>query len=49
MFIFKLGEYGMSIYPYKFQGLWVFDDPAVGLHQEPFISGIDKMIDLLVA
>jgi hypothetical protein len=35
--------------PYKYEGLWVFDDPAVGLVREPFVSGIDKMIDLLVA
>jgi hypothetical protein len=37
------------IAPYKYQGMWVFDDPAVGLRREPFVSGIDKMIDLLVA
>jgi hypothetical protein len=27
---------------------WVFDDPAVGLAQEPFVSGIPEMIDSLV-
>ena len=37
------------ILPYKHFGLWVFDDPAVGLSQEPFIAGIDIMIDRLVA
>jgi hypothetical protein len=37
------------IAPYKYEGLWVFDDPAVGLHREPFVAGIDKMIDQLVA
>lgn len=26
---------------------WVFDDPAVGLVQEPFVSGIPEMIDWL--
>lgn len=26
----------------------VFDDPKVGLHREPFVSGIDTMIDKLV-
>ncbi len=25
--------------------MWDFDDPAVGLNKEPFISGIDTMID----
>ena len=39
----------MVISPYKHSGMWVFDDPAVGLSREPFIAGIDKMIDKLVA
>lgn len=34
--------------PYRHQGLWVFDDPAVGLEREPFVCGIDDMIDRLV-
>src|SRR3954464_7171693 len=37
------------IAPYKHQGTWVFDDPRVGLHQEPFVLGIDTMIDKMVA
>jgi len=37
------------IIPYKYEGMWVFDDPAVGLHREPFVAGIDTMIDRLVA
>ena len=28
---------------------WVFDDEAVDLFQEPFVSGIPEMIDELVA
>lgn len=36
------------IIPYKYQGAWVFDDPRVGLSREPFIAGIDIMIDQLV-
>jgi hypothetical protein len=39
----------MVIAPYKYEGMWVFDDPAVGLTREPFVAGIDKMIDKLVA
>jgi hypothetical protein len=35
----------IAIYPYKYQGLWVFDDEKVGLCQEPFISGADTVID----
>jgi hypothetical protein len=33
------------IAPYKHLGMWVFDDPRVGLSQEPFVSGADAMID----
>ncbi len=36
------------LYPYKYEGLWVFDDSAAGLDKEPFVCGIDKMIDRLV-
>ena len=36
------------IAPYKYEGLWVFDDPQVGLTREPFVAGIDTMIDRLV-
>ncbi len=38
----------VAIHPYKFEGLWVFDDPAVGLVQEPFVSGADTIIDRAV-
>jgi hypothetical protein len=36
------------IYPYRYEGMWVFDDPDVGLRREPFVAGIDTMIDRLV-
>lgn len=36
------------IRPYKFEGTWVFDDPAVGLRREPFVSGADTIIDRMV-
>lgn len=39
----------LVIAPYKHSGLWVFDDPAVGLRQEPFVSGADHIMDLLSA
>jgi hypothetical protein len=35
--------------PYKHAGMWVFDDPAVGLNKEPFVSGADDIMDLLSA
>lgn len=40
----------MAIHPYWLEtvGTWVFDDAAVGLHQEPFVAGIPEMIDELV-
>jgi len=37
------------ISPYKYHGMWVFDDPRVGLVQEPFVAGADTMIDRVVA
>ena len=41
----------LAISPYKTSSTpstWVFDDPAVGLRQEPFVSGMSEMIDHLV-
>lgn len=37
------------IAPYKYLGMWVFDDARVGLVQEQFVSGADSMIDRVVA
>ena len=39
----------LVIAPYKHHGMWVFDDPETGLSKEPFIAGIDVMIDKMVA
>lgn len=36
------------IQPYKVNGIWVFDDESVGLKREPFVSGTDDIIELLV-
>lgn len=36
------------IKPYRWNGMWVFDDPRVGLVQEPFVAGADAMIDAAV-
>ena len=36
------------ISPYKYYGMWVFDDPRVELVQEPFVAGADTMIDRIV-
>jgi hypothetical protein len=37
------------IFPYKYEGAWIFDDESRGLLHEPFVMGIDTMIDSLVA
>ena len=37
------------IYPYKYNGTWVFDDEKFGLLQEPFVSGADDIIEKMTA
>jgi len=37
------------LFPYKYEGMWVFDDASVGLHREPFVFGIDEIITRTVA
>ncbi len=37
------------LFPYKYEGMWVFDDAAVGLLREPFVLGVDEMINRVVA
>jgi hypothetical protein len=37
------------IKPYKWEGMWIFDDPAVGLAREPFVGGADTIIDVATA
>jgi hypothetical protein len=37
------------IFPYRHQGMWVFDDESVGLDKEPFVAGADDLIDLALA
>lgn len=34
-----------NIRPYKWMGMWVFDDPRVGLVKEPFVAGIPAIIE----
>ena len=36
------------IHPYKMEGIWVFDDPAVGLVREPFVDSANEVIDAMV-
>lgn len=35
----------LVIHPYKSEGVWMFDDPRVGLSGEPFIAGADVILD----
>ena len=37
----------LSLRVYKYNDQWVFDDNTVGLIKEPFVAGIDTMIDRL--
>lgn len=37
----------LVLFPYRYEGMWVFDDPAVDLVREPFVFGIDKMLSQL--
>lgn len=37
------------IRPYRWEGMWVFDDPAVGLVREPFVAGVPAMIETATA
>jgi hypothetical protein len=37
------------IAPYWLHGTWVFDDPSVGLVQEPFVAGVPEILDAMVA
>lgn len=36
------------IRPYKWSGMWVFDDARVGLDKEPFVAGADTLIDTAI-
>lgn len=36
------------IAPYKYLGMWVFDDEKVRLVQEPFVRGADQILDRVV-
>jgi len=35
--------------PYRYHSQWVFDDTNAGLDKEPFVAGIDTLIDRVVA
>lgn len=35
----------MTIYPYKDEGMWVFDEPDYDILKEPFVCGMGEIID----
>lgn len=35
------------IHPYRYEGMWVFDDETRELDKEPFVAGADTYLDLL--
>ncbi len=37
------------IYPYRYEGMWVFDDEKAGLDKEPLVEGTDTLIDRALA
>ncbi|MGH7225521.1 MAG: DUF6717 family protein [Gemmataceae bacterium] len=38
-----------AIRPYKWEGVWVFDDPAVGLDKEALVAGMPELIEIATA
>jgi hypothetical protein len=38
----------MAIKPYRWEGLWVFDDVQAELVKEPFVAGADTLIDIAI-
>ena len=38
----------MVIYPYRYRGQWVFDDADTELVKEPFVAGMDIIIDMAI-
>lgn len=37
----------MTIFPYKYQGVWVFDDERVGLEKEALVAGVPEILERL--
>ena len=38
----------MVIKPYKWEGIWVFDDDKTGLVREPFVAGVPEILEALL-
>lgn len=42
-----VGNSIFTIFPYKEQGQWMFDDEQKGLYKEAFVAGADDLLDKL--
>ena len=38
----------MVVKPYKWEGMWVFDDEKTGLVREPFVAGVPEILEALL-
>ena len=38
----------MVLKPYKWEGMWVFDDDRTGLVREPFVAGVPEILEALL-
>ena len=38
----------MVVKPYKWEGMWVFDDAQTGLVREAFVSGVPEILEALL-
>ena len=38
----------MVLKPYKWEGMWVFDDKKTGLVREPFVAGVPEILEALL-
>ncbi len=38
----------MVVVPYKWGGMWVFDDEKTGLVREPFVAGVPEILEALL-
>ena len=38
----------MAVKPYKWEGMWVFDDEKTGLLREPFVAGVPEILEALL-
>lgn len=48
--IFGVGGNALiTLFPFKYKGVWMFNDRRTKLHNEAFVMGIDDMLDQLTA